>query len=75
MKRPTLLAALLLASAPPLIASGDFPREKPNPAKAALEGKAPPELQVDGWMNTGGAPMDWASLRGKVVVLDFWGTW
>lgn len=75
MKRPTLLAALLLASAPSLLASEDFPREKPNPAKAALEGKAPPELQVDGWMNTGGAPMDWASLKGKVVVLDFWGTW
>ena len=75
MKEPLPLVVLALALASPLLASGDFPREKPNPAKAALEGKAPPELQVDGWMNTGGAPMDWASLKGKVVVLDFWGTW
>ncbi len=75
MKGPLPLVVLALALASPLLASGDFPREKPNPAKAALEGKAPPELQVDGWMNTGGAPMDWASLKGKVVVLDFWGTW
>jgi len=26
-------------------------------------------------MNTGGRALDLASLKGKVVVLDFWGTW
>ena len=75
MRRALFAAGLAALTSLPLFASGDFPREKPNPAKAALEGHAPPKLQVDGWMNTGGAPMDWASLKGTVVVLDFWGTW
>ena len=38
-----------------------------------LQGKAPPRLQVQKWMNTGGGPM--RNLRGKVVVFDFWATW
>lgn len=55
----------------------EFGREqgKNRPFKDALEGKAPPALSVDGWMNTDGEPLSWEALRGKVVVVDFWGTW
>lgn len=60
-------------------AQGDgFPREGEGEGRAkkdALEGKAPPRLAVESWMNTEGKALDLASLRGKVVVLDFWGTW
>ena len=30
------------------------------------------ELVGRGWLNTGGKRLDLKSLRGKVVVLDFW---
>jgi len=73
--------ALLVAcgvgwAAIPTDASDDFRREGKNrPAKDALEGKAPPALEVDGWINAPGGELTLESLRGKVVVLDFWGTW
>ena len=35
----------------------------------------PKALEVEAWMNTGGEALELASLKGKVVVLDFWGTW
>jgi thiol-disulfide isomerase/thioredoxin len=31
-----------------------------------------PELRGRGWLNTGGADLTLAGLRGKIVVLDFW---
>ncbi len=41
---------------------------------AHLTGKEAPELQkIKGWINS--KPIMLAELRGKVVVLDFWGTW
>ena len=41
-----------------------------------LENKPAPALKVSGWMNTpDGKPLNLPSLKGKVVVLDFWGTW
>ncbi len=44
-------------------------------AKNALEGKPPPALQVANWMNTKGKPLKWEDLKGKVVLINFWGTW
>ena len=36
-------------------------------------GTAPDIKGIDGWLNTpGGAPIDLKSLRGKVVLIDFW---
>ncbi len=82
-------AALLVLVAPLAAAAGmnpgavdEFGREdgKNRPFKDALEGKAPPAFAADGWLNTegltaNGGALNWESLRGKVVVLDFWGTW
>ena len=30
------------------------------------------ELEGRGWLNTGGKSLDLESLRGKIVLLDFW---
>jgi hypothetical protein len=79
----SLLVALCLYGAalaqdPPKNPPPDpFPREgKPaqRVKKDALEGKAPPALAVTAWRNTNG-PLALADLRGKVVLLDFWGVW
>lgn len=70
------LALAVLFAAPSLGQADDFAREDKNrDAKDPLEGKAPPALQVSSWMNTDGKPLELSALRGKVVVLDFWGTW
>ncbi len=39
--------------------------------KSDLLGKA---LEIDG-LSLDGVPLDWASYRGKVVLVDFWATW
>lgn len=41
--------------------------------KPELLGKPAPELSVEGWV--GGDAMTLASLKGKIVVIDFWGMW
>jgi cytochrome c biogenesis protein CcmG, thiol:disulfide interchange protein DsbE len=80
MFRRILSIALMLALLP-LAASAqqkdEFERERKegDTTKNALEGKAPPELMVKDWVNTDGKPLKLADLKGKVVVLDFWGTW
>ena len=78
MKRTLSLLATLLACGVALAQGDGFQRErneKTGAQKDALEGKLPPKLVVTNWMNTNGKALDLASLRGKVVVLDFWGTW
>ncbi len=40
-----------------------------------MENKEPPALQVTDWMNNGDQEITLESLKGKVVLLDFWGTW
>jgi len=55
---------------------GDFEREGKGERREALdamEGKAPPALEIAEWINT--KPLDLEKLRGKVVLLDFWGNW
>lgn len=76
-----ILALALLALFPLLALAqdkkDDFARERKegDTTKDALEGKAPPELKVKEWINTNGKELKLADLKGKVVVLDFWGTW
>ena len=73
----TVAVAALLTAAPAI--AQDFQREGNGERRAALdamEGKAPPALTVTQWMNAsqkGGLSL--AGLKGKVVLLDFWGTW
>lgn len=61
--------------------AGEFPdswylktgRQNRRPAQLkALEGKPAPKLSVDDWY---GQPFDFKTMKGKVVVIDFWGTW
>jgi len=47
--------------------------QAPGPAALAV-GAVPPKLQVDSWVQGTEKPT-WETLRGRVVVLDLWGTW
>lgn len=83
MRRRQLAAVALFAAGLPAAAGAqaDFQRES-GPTRAAqdaLEGKPAPALQVSQWAGaTGlaarGAPT-LAALKGKVVLLKFWGVW
>ncbi|MCI0744595.1 MAG: redoxin domain-containing protein, partial [Verrucomicrobia subdivision 3 bacterium] len=44
-------------------------------AKNALEGNAPPQWHLTGWLNADSDSATPQSLVGKVVIVDFWGTW
>lgn len=78
---PQTLAIILLGLSGPELpptASGPFVREgdgAQREVKDAMEGRPPPGLQVEHWMNTNGKPVALESLRGKVVLIEFWGTW
>ena len=61
--------------------AGEFPdswyltsgRQNRRPAQLkALEGKPAPKLYVKDWY---GEPFDFETMKGKIVVIDFWGTW
>jgi thiol-disulfide isomerase/thioredoxin len=41
----------------------------------AMEDKPPPALTVAGWLNANAADLDLKQFQGKVVLVDFWGTW
>ena len=69
-KRSLALLVTVLALAG--LARGD---DRP---KTAEKGKQAPELQVDAktWVNTaGGKGLKLDDLKGKVVLIDFWGVW
>jgi len=66
-----LVAGIVLIA--PLMLADDLKREQDLSAK---EGKPAPAIEADGWMNTpDNQPLDLTALKGKVVVIDFWGTW
>lgn len=68
-----MLACCAILTCSSVGASEEFEREQDLSDK---EGKPAPPLEVTGWMNTpDGEPLTLASLKGKVVVIDFWGTW
>jgi len=75
--RIALVSLFLLGLLVPAFAD-DFKREGTGPARQAkdsLEGKAPPPFEVQNWMNTDGKELKWEDLKGKVIVIDFWGVW
>jgi hypothetical protein len=81
LKALVLLVGLAFLSPP----ADDFQRERggagdrasaSDRAKDAAEGKAPPELKSEKWLNTpGDKPLAWKDLRGKVVLVDLWAYW
>ncbi len=80
MKNVTLSVLMLAVLGCGLWAQGDddFKRERSGrlaDAKDALEGRKAIPLDVSGWLNTHQKTMSLDALKGKVVVLDFWGTW
>lgn len=44
-------------------------------AKDALEGKPAPALTATGWLNAKSKTVKLSDFKGKVVLVDFWGTW
>jgi thiol-disulfide isomerase/thioredoxin len=84
MKETIAQVCLLLAATTMSVADADeFKRERRdaekqadrNKAKDDLENKSPPALAVTNWQNSDGKQLTLAGLKGKVVVLDFWGVW
>ena len=75
-RRMAELMAILVCSslgAEELATDSSIPREQDL---GHLEGKAPPALTAERWMNTPGeGPLELDQLKGKVVLIDFWGTW
>jgi hypothetical protein len=71
-----LMAVSALLIAPAAAQSDDFAREgKDRELKDQLEGQAAPELQANRWLNSGGKELELSAMHGKVVLIDFWGTW
>jgi thiol-disulfide isomerase/thioredoxin len=50
------------------------PGEQPAEHFADMAGQQAPELQASSWLNAT-SPLSLRSLKGKIVVIDFWGTW
>jgi hypothetical protein len=80
MKARTLLVGLLAVTSAAIIAqsTGDFQRErngKTDAAKNAHEGKAPPAMAFESWLNMPKPPKNWEALKGSVILVDFWAHW
>ena len=76
MKAQHALALIALLALGPVPVQGEEAKLKREQDLSAKEGKPAPALEVAGWMNTpDNKPLTLEQLRGKVVVIDFWGTW
>ncbi len=66
----SVVAACVFGSVIPGI-SGEIAQEQPAPFQVtAVQGNAPNFVGLSNWFNS--APVSMASLRGKVVLVDFW---
>lgn len=54
-------------------ATGDFVQLCDLETKISLIGQPAPEIKIEKWINS--EPLSLASLRGRVVLLEFWATW
>jgi thiol-disulfide isomerase/thioredoxin len=54
-------------------ATGDFVQLCDLETKISLIGQAAPEISIGKWINS--EPQSLATLRGRVVLLEFWATW
>ncbi len=79
MKRMLWIAPLAVAVLGAAVAAQDDFRREGKPERrtllAPLEGDVAPALSVTDWMNTRAGGLRLAKLRGKVVLLKFWGVW
>jgi len=78
MKLTALIACGTLLAVPGRAATPQdrgFERERPRRELKHLEGHPAPPLFVDDWINAPAGGLDWSDLEGKVVLVDFWGTW
>ena len=75
MKRCVLAWAFLIATtfAEPDLTAFHEGQPAQRERLKALDLSNPPALQVTNWIN--GETATLASLKGKIVVLDFWATW
>ena len=77
MKRPAVIGILLMLSTLGIAQEtskvnleGDAQRRN---LLSKIQGKPAPPLEVENWF--GSKSLKLSNLRGKVVMLDFWGTW
>jgi cytochrome c biogenesis protein CcmG/thiol:disulfide interchange protein DsbE len=73
---PTMFGAVTILAAVSVAAAAEFPDNlytpSRTPAHRGMEGKPAPALSIDQWH---GERAELSSLKGKIVVVDFWATW